>query len=85
MFRLIAAIVLTVSAVVFVMANTHHVELSFVVGSPVRVRMIFLLMVTFIAGLVTAGLWGMFARMRWKRRIVEQLRQERVAADAAAE
>jgi len=84
MFRLILAIVATVTAVVFVMANTHHVEISFVFGAPVRVRMIFLLMVTFLTGVVTAGLWGLVSNVRWRRRMRDLLRKERAAAEAAA-
>jgi uncharacterized integral membrane protein len=83
MFRLILAIVATVSAVVFVMANTHRVELSFVVGSPVRVRLIFLLMLTFLAGLITTWLWGLIAQVRWSRRVRSEVRQERAAVEAA--
>ena len=83
MFRLILAIVATVSAVVFVMANTHEVELSFVIGSPVRVRLIFLLMLTFLAGLITSWLWGLIAQVRWRRRVRKELRQERATGQAA--
>jgi len=85
MFRLILAIVATVSAVVFVMANTHQVEISFVLGAPARVRLIFLLMVTFLAGLITSWLWGLIAHVRWRSRVRNELRQERVAADVAVE
>jgi uncharacterized integral membrane protein len=84
MIRLVLAILSTVSAVVFVMANTHQVELSFVIGAPVRVRLIFLLMLTFMTGVVTAWLWSMIAHVRSHRRVQAAVRHERAAAAAAA-
>jgi uncharacterized integral membrane protein len=53
MGRLIVAILCTVAVVAFSMTNTHHVELSFVVGETVKIRLISLLAVTFIAGALT--------------------------------
>lgn len=85
MFRLILAVVATISAVVFVMANTHEVELSFVIGAPVQVRLIFLLMLTFLAGLITSWLWGLISQVRWRRRVRNELRQERTAAAVVTE
>ena len=77
MIRLLLAIVTTVGVVVFVMVNTHHVPLSFIVGPPVRIRMIFLLMVTFIAGMLTTSLLMMLHKVR------RRVRTETPRADAA--
>ncbi len=68
MLRLFLAIAATVALVVFVMVNTHHVTLSFVVGGPVRVRMIFLLLTTFALGAGTAWFAMMALRLRARRR-----------------
>lgn len=73
MVRLFLAIVVTVLTVVFIMANTHDVELDVVFGSPVRIRLIFLLLSTFILGMVISSLFGMVARVRFKRRIVREM------------
>jgi uncharacterized integral membrane protein len=64
----VLAIFATVALVVFVMVNTHHVTLSFVVGGPVRVRMIFLLLTTFFLGMGTAWFTMMALRLRARRR-----------------
>jgi len=53
MTRLVFAILGTAAVVAFAMTNTHHVELSFIFGSPVHVRMIFLLLTAFAAGMVS--------------------------------
>ncbi len=74
MIRLVAAIALTVVAVVFVMANTHDVKLSFIFGSPVEVRLIFLLMSTFLLGAVATGFFGMISSLRLKRRLSRRRR-----------
>jgi len=76
MFRLVMAMAATVSAVVFVMANTHHVKISFAFGSPVQVRLIFLLMVTFFAGAVASGFFSMISRLRFRHRMRHMVRKE---------
>ncbi len=75
MFRLFAAILATVSAVVFIMANTHHVRISFVVGSPVQIRLIFLLMITFVAGAVASGFLTMISKLRFHWHVTRQVRR----------
>lgn len=65
MWRLGSTIIGTAAVVAFSVANTHHVELSFVFGPPVRVRMIFLLLSTFSLGYVVAMLtWQVLAIRR---------------------
>lgn len=76
MFRLVMAMAATVSAVVFVMANTHHVKISFAFGSPVKVRLIFLLMVTFFAGAVVSGFFSMISKLRFRYRVRHLARKE---------
>lgn len=83
MVRLLIAILVTVGAVVFIMANTHDVELDVVFGTPVRIRLIFLLLSTFILGVVVSSLFGMIAKLRLKRRIFREM--ERMAAQPKGE
>ena len=54
MLRLVVTILATIVIVAFAMANTHRVELSFVIGAPVEVRLVFLLATSFVVGLATA-------------------------------
>ena len=74
MLQLIVAVVLTVAVVLFGMANSHHVELSYVWGEPIRIRMIFLLAIAFLAGAVTSYLYQMANRVsRRSRRVSRDL------------
>jgi hypothetical protein len=66
--RLVLAIFGTIALVAFVMVNTHHVKLSFVVGEAVEVRMIFLLLTTFFLGMATTWFTQMGLRVRARQR-----------------
>lgn len=50
----------------FAWSNTHHVELGLVFGRPVHVRLIFLLLTTFLLGHFTAVLLNVYMRSRIK-------------------
>ena len=65
MLRLLLAVAVTVAVVIFVMMNMHHVTLSFIVGPPVKIRLIFLLLSTYVVGILTAA----FVTMIWKVRL----------------
>lgn len=74
MLRLITAMLITAAIVVFAVSNAHDVELSCVIGEPVRIRLFVLLAITFLAGALTAsfsqmlGQAGRRARRRRRRR-----------------
>lgn len=62
MWRLLTTIIGTAAVVAFAVANTHHVEMSIVIGAPIRVRLIFLLMSTFAVGsFATVLCWQIMA------------------------
>lgn len=63
MAQLVVAVLSTVALVLFAMANTHDVELSYVVGSPIRIRLIFLLAVAFLSGVVSTLFYQMVSRV----------------------
>ncbi|GAB4284459.1 MAG: hypothetical protein Kow0092_38870 [Deferrisomatales bacterium] len=72
MLRLIFAVLGTIVAVAFFMANTHPVAVSFVFGPPVPVRLIFLLLTAYGAGLLTAFFYLMvrsFGAMKRRREL----------------
>jgi uncharacterized integral membrane protein len=60
MARIAAALLATVVFVAFALSNTHHVELSFVVGRPIEIRLIFLLGITFGAGVISTLFFLLF-------------------------
>ena len=62
MKRLVSIMLLTVIVTLFAAANSHHVELSFIFGAPVRMRMVFLL-----AGVFTAGVISTISFQEWRR------------------
>jgi uncharacterized integral membrane protein len=70
MLQLLIAVIVTIAVVLFAMANSHDVELSYIVGEPIRIRMIFLLGCVFLAGWVTAYFYNVLAQMNRRRRRV---------------
>ena len=48
----------------FAWSNTHHVEMGLVFGRPVQVRLVFLLLTTFLVGHFTAVLLNVYVRTR---------------------
>jgi len=52
MIRLGLAVAATIVVVVFAISNSHRVGLSLGIGEPAEVRLIFLLLTAFIAGMV---------------------------------
>lgn len=64
MIRLFLAVVTTVIVVTFAMMNTHPVTLSFIFGPPVKVRLIFLMMSSFLVGMLFVGFFTMVWRLR---------------------
>jgi uncharacterized membrane protein YciS (DUF1049 family) len=88
MLQLALAVLVTVALVAFGMANTHQVELSVVVGAPVRFRLIILLAIAYAAGIVTAWFREMVkraARQAERRRLAARLKTAAVSAPEAAE
>ncbi|MBI4704538.1 MAG: DUF1049 domain-containing protein [Deltaproteobacteria bacterium] len=64
MVRLVLIVVATAAVVAFAVANSHHIELSLVLGKPAQIRLIFVLGTTFLAGLVTGVLWSTLRQLR---------------------
>ena len=81
MAQLITAVLSTIALVLFAMANTHDVELSYVVGSPIRIRLIFLLAVAFFAGIVCTLLYQMVSRVASEARRRAYRARERFAME----
>lgn len=68
MVQLILAAIATVLVVLFAMANNEHVELNYVFGEPIRIRMIFLLACVFMAGMLTSYFYQVISQMNRRRR-----------------
>ena len=62
MLLLLAGVVL----LLFAWSNTHHVEMGLIFGRPTHVRLIFLLLTTFLLGYFTAVLLNIYVRTRIK-------------------
>ena len=86
MKRLILSITATVILVGFAMANTHHVALSFVIGAPVEIRMIFLVLTTLLVGMAIPVGYQVVRRARLSRRrqLAMQMRQAEGPSDTEA-
>ena len=50
MSKFLSYLVASILLVAFAFSNSDHVSLSFVFGTPIQIRLIFLLLVTFLAG-----------------------------------
>jgi len=79
MIRLLIAVVLTFAGATFAMANTHHVPLSLLVAEPVEIRLIFLLMTTFLAGVLFASFSVLIRSANRRRRLRTIKKEMRVA------
>ncbi len=69
MLRLVLSVLITIVFVAFVMMNTHHVALSVVVGEPVKIRLIFLLLATFVLGIMSSSFFIMVRQVRQRKRV----------------
>jgi len=76
--RVLIILMAGLAVVMFAWSNTHHVEVGFVLGRPVAVRLIFLLLTTFLLGHFTAVLLNVYVRSRIK----SKARREKMAEDA---
>ena len=81
MGRLMLAIVAMVVFVAFSLSNTHHVELSFVLGKPVHIRLIFLLAIAFVAGTVSTLFYQMLLENSRRAQLRKTHLRLRKAAD----
>lgn len=85
MAKLIAIFLLTVLLVLFAFANSHDVELSYVIGEPIRIRLVVLLAVAFGAGALTATFYQLFNDLGHRRRIARRRLALRARDDFAEE
>jgi uncharacterized integral membrane protein len=67
-----------IAVLLFAWSNTHHVEVGFVFGRPSNVRLIFLLLTTFLLGYFAAVLVSIYVRAR----ITAKARHKQMAEDA---
>lgn len=80
MLRLVLTVLSTVALVTFAMSNGHHVELSVVFGAPVKIRLVFLLLVTFFVGISIPLFYSTVKHMKESQR---RKRAKKMAAKRA--
>lgn len=78
MQRVLIILIAGLAMVMFAWSNVHHVEVGCVFGRPVQVRLIFLLLTTFLLGHFTAVLLSVYMRSRIK----SKARREKMAHEA---
>ena len=64
MLKVLFVILLAATAATFATDNMHHVDLGLVVGSPVHVRLFFLLLTSFLVGCFSAMLMNLYLNAR---------------------
>ncbi|MBN2496099.1 MAG: DUF1049 domain-containing protein [Deltaproteobacteria bacterium] len=81
MARLFLVVAITIATVAFAMANMHFVALSPVIGQPVQIRLIFLLVCCFLAGMFSTWFCMMVRKIRMKRRSVQASARREMRSD----
>ena len=66
MRKLLLLLLVGVVLLLLALSNTHHVEVGLVFGRPTHVRLIFLLLTTFLLGYFTAVLLSIYMNTRIK-------------------
>lgn len=69
MVKVLLVVMATALLVVFGLQNSEHVPVSFVVGSPTKVRLIFLLLIAATAGFLLSYVLGLNREIRLKKEI----------------
>lgn len=63
--------------VIFVIQNSEHVSIQLFIGSPIQIRLIFLLMTFFILGYIAAYILGLKRESDFKNTIRQLKKQNR--------
>ncbi len=88
MVKLVLAVLLTIVIVVFSISNSHHVDLSFALGDPIQVRLIFLLLSALILGMAIPVFYRLIRHLDHNKLVKREndLQQaiERIDQDIAA-
>jgi len=67
MIRVLVVVVATALLVVFGLQNSDHVPVSFGIGNPTQVRLIFLLLIAATAGFLLSYIMGLGREIRLKK------------------
>ncbi len=67
MLKALFVVLLSGTAAVFAMDNMHHVDLGLVLGTPVSVRLFFLLLTSFLVGCLLATLMNLYLNAKSKK------------------
>lgn len=87
MFKVVLVMVATALLVLFGIQNSDHVAVSFVIGGPKQIRLIFLLLIAGTVGFLLSYVFGLSREIQLKkevRRLIAagQERGERARSDA---
>ena len=78
MARLTLTVLITVVIVIFSLANSHHVQLSFVVGKPIEIRLVFLLNCAFFMGMIVPVFHQLIQRVKREKKIKQEKELQQV-------
>ena len=65
--------------VLFALSNVHHIQLHFITGNPFNVRLIYLVLLSYVLGVVSALYF--FLMLRWSARKKARNRETEQAED----
>ena len=69
MYKIMLTIIITGLLVIFGMQNSNHVPVSFILGAPVQIRLVFLLSVAAGFGFMLSYIQGLSREIKLKRQI----------------
>ncbi|MBF0360306.1 MAG: hypothetical protein HQK49_04805 [Oligoflexia bacterium] len=68
--RPITIIILSILATIFFIQNSDHVDLQIFFGNPIRIRLIFLMMIAGIIGYV----WSTYNALKKQRQLLKEIK-----------
>ncbi|MBL6988544.1 MAG: hypothetical protein ISR65_02125 [Bacteriovoracaceae bacterium] len=71
MAKILSFLILAALGIVFVIQNSEHVVIQLVIGNPIRIRLIFLLLVFFAIGYLLAKFEGLHRERRFKKKLAK--------------
>ena len=85
MLKSIALFVMVLIIVLFALSNAHHIPMHFVVGEAMNVRLIYLVLFSYLLGLLSASYFFVMLKIEARKRQGRKARALETAGDGADE
>lgn len=68
MLKSIIVFITVVVVVLFAVSNVHHIQLHFITGNPFHVRLIYLILFSYVLGVLSASYFFIMSRFNARRK-----------------